>query len=217
MNWRYFGYLFWITARDTAAKPFLSLWSIKHKIFIADNISSRNVIWITVKEIDKFDRSLTHSEFAYFEIISSRARTICLYRSLTLLHVCPCDNQQVIAALSDESVSHMLVVIRKKYGDLVSYSEMFSIILKVNCLFQISKGIFLLNVQNITPVYGLPVYRMELHIDIFVELLFSHHSSHLYHQSIQMVFLICQYSIWQYFFNFVYNHFVFCWRDWLQR
>ena len=56
LNWRYFGYLFWITARDIAAKPFLSLWSIKHKMFVADNISSRNVIWITVKEIDKFDR-----------------------------------------------------------------------------------------------------------------------------------------------------------------
>ena len=59
----------------------------------------------------------------------------------------------------------MLVVIWKKYDDLVSYSEMFSIILKVICLFQITKGIYLLNVQNIMSIYGignLHISRMEL-------------------------------------------------------
>ena len=44
-----------LTARDAATKSFLSLWSIKHKIFVTDNISSRNVIWNTVEEINKFD------------------------------------------------------------------------------------------------------------------------------------------------------------------
>ena len=66
----------------------------------------------------------------------------------------------------------MLVVIWKKYDNLVSYSEMFSIILKVICLFQITKGIYLLNVQNIMSIYGignLHISRMELHINIFVE------------------------------------------------
>ena len=54
----------------------------------------------------------------------------------------------------------------------MSYSEMFSIILKVICLFQITKGIYLLNVQNIMSIYGighLHISRMELHINIFVE------------------------------------------------
>ena len=101
--------LFWITsriaivdltARDTVAKSFLSHWSINHKIFVANNISSRNVIWNTIKEINKFDQWLAHSEFEFFEIISSRARTISLYHSLTLLHACQCDNQQVTAALT---------------------------------------------------------------------------------------------------------------------
>ena len=83
----------------------------------------------------------------------------------------------------------MLVVIQKKYDDLVRHSEMFSIILKLICLFQITKGIYLL----ISGINNLHIVRMELHIDIFVEPLFFHHSSHFYHQSIQMVFLICQY------------------------
>ena len=141
--------LFWIpsriaivdlTARDTATKSFISFWSAKHKTFVTDNISSRNVVWNTVQEINKFYRQLTYWEFEFFEIISSRERTICSHRSLTLLHACPYDHQD------DETVNHMLVVIRKKYGELVSYSEMFSIILKVICLFQIPKRIYLLNV-----------------------------------------------------------------------
>ena len=116
----------------------------------------------------------------------------------------------------------MLVVIWKKYDDLVSYSEMFSIILKVIFLFQITKGIYLLNVLNIMPIYGignLHISRIELHIDISVEPLFfslliafvpSKYTNRVLDMSIPL-------SLWQYFFNFIYNHFGFCGRDWLQR